>query len=244
MAEFWSWSSPSVGSCSAGAPASRLRPRPDPPARFRAALAGPAYRAALAASFADGWAVFGGRVALVPLLVVEALGQPEAWGGIAPRCVRRGQRDHSRAGRAARRRPILVGLAVSGVATGPLGFVTSPRLFLAASLVAGMGSGLVNPPMNAAVADVIGSRAGRQRARRFPDGRRRARRDRRPGARGHAGRARRVRHGLRRDGSRGARRVRLLAPRARDPARASASTAGEESLAECSVAECPPGGRI
>jgi hypothetical protein len=103
--------------------------------------------------------------------------------------------------------------------------------------------GLVNPPMNAAVADVIGSRAGRQRARRFPDGRR-ARRDRRPGAPGHAGRARRVRHGLRRDGSRGARRVRLLAPRARDPARASASTAGEESLAECSVAECPPGGRF
>ncbi|MCU1665119.1 MAG: hypothetical protein JWR58_5184 [Pseudonocardia sp.] len=87
------------------------------------------------------------------------------------------------------------------------------------------------------------ARAGRQRARRFPDGRR-GRRDRRPGARGHAGRARRVRHGLRRDGSRGARRVRLLAPRARDPARASASTAGEESLAECSVAECPPGGRF
>jgi MFS family permease len=40
-----------------------------------------------------------------------------------------------------------------------LGFLTAPPLFLAASLIAGMGSGLVNPPMNAAVADVIGSRS-------------------------------------------------------------------------------------
>jgi MFS family permease len=54
---------------------------------------------------------------------------------------------------------VLAGLAVSAVATGVLGFLTDPTLFLATSLVAGMGSGLVNPPMNAAVADVIGSRA-------------------------------------------------------------------------------------
>lgn len=54
---------------------------------------------------------------------------------------------------------MLSGLAVASVATAALGFVTPPPLFLAVSLVAGMGSGLVNPPMNAAVADVIGSRA-------------------------------------------------------------------------------------
>jgi MFS family permease len=40
-----------------------------------------------------------------------------------------------------------------------LGLLTDPVLFLTASLLAGMGSGLVNPPINAAVADVIGSRA-------------------------------------------------------------------------------------
>lgn len=135
-----------------------------PPARFRTALAHPAYRAALASNFAHGWAVFGVRVALVPLFVVEALGQPESWAGIALAVFAAGNATTLVLGgpladRRGRRPPILVGLAVSGVATGVLGFVASPPLFLAVSLVAGMGSGLVNPPMNAAVADVIGSRA-------------------------------------------------------------------------------------
>ena len=136
----------------------------EPPARFREAFGHPAYRAALAASFANGWAVFGVRVALVPLFVVEALGQPEAWGGIALAVFAAGNATTLvLAGRLAdkrgRRPPAIAGLAVSGVATAVLGFLTAPPLFLAASLVAGMGSGLVNPPMNAAVADVIGSRA-------------------------------------------------------------------------------------
>lgn len=134
------------------------------PARFRDALAHRTYRAALAASFANGWAVFGVRVALVPLLVVEALGQPEAWGGIALAVFAAGNAATlvvagPLADRRGRRPPVLAGLAVSAVATGVLGFVTSPLAFLAVSLVAGMGSGLVNPPLNAAVADVIGTRA-------------------------------------------------------------------------------------
>jgi MFS family permease len=135
-----------------------------PPAQFRAALGHPAYRAALAAGFANGWTVFGVRVALVPLLVVEVLRQPESWSGIALAVFAAGNaitltvsgRITDRIGR---RSPILAGLAVAGLGTGALGFVTSPPLFLAVSLVAGMGSGLVNPPLNAAVADVIGSRA-------------------------------------------------------------------------------------
>jgi DHA1 family tetracycline resistance protein-like MFS transporter len=135
-----------------------------PPARFRDALSHPTYRAALAASFAHGWVVFGVRVALVPLLVVEALGQPESWAGIALAVFAAGNAatlvlSGRLADRRGRRPPVLAGLAVSAVATGVLGFVTSPPLFLVVSLVAGMGSGLVNPPMNAAVADVIGSRA-------------------------------------------------------------------------------------
>jgi MFS family permease len=136
----------------------------EPPARFRTALAHPAYRAALAASFANGWVVFGVRVALVPLFVVEALGQPEAWGGIALAVFAVGNAATLvLAGRLAdrhgRRPPVLAGLIVSAAATSVLGFLADPALFLAASLLAGMGSGLVNPPMNAAVADVIGSRA-------------------------------------------------------------------------------------
>ena len=135
-----------------------------PPARFREALRHPTYRAALTSSFANGWSVFGVRVALVPLFVVEALGQPEAWGGIALAVFATGNAatlvlSGPLADRRGRRPPVLAGLAISGVATAALGFVTPPPLFLLVSLVAGMGSGLVNPPMNAAVADVIGSRA-------------------------------------------------------------------------------------
>jgi MFS family permease len=135
-----------------------------PPARFRDAVGHSAYRAALVASFANGWAVFGVRIALVPLLVVEVLGRSESWAGIALAVFAVGNaatltvtgRVTDRIGR---RPPMLVGLAVSGVSTAVLGMLDTAPLFLAVSLVAGMGSGLVNPPMNAAVADVIGSGA-------------------------------------------------------------------------------------
>ncbi|MFC4949348.1 MFS transporter [Pseudonocardia sp. GCM10023141] len=135
-----------------------------PPARFVVALGHPAYRAALAASFANGWAVFGVRIALVPLLVVEALGEPAAWAGFALAVFAAGNAATliiagPLADRRGRRPPALVGLAVSALATGVLGFVGDPVLFLVVSLVAGLGSGLINPPMNAVVADVIGSKA-------------------------------------------------------------------------------------
>jgi MFS transporter, DHA1 family, tetracycline resistance protein len=135
-----------------------------PPARFRDALRHPTYRAALVSSFANGWSVIGVRVALVPLFVVEALHQPEAWGGIALAVFAAGNATTlvlagPLADRRGRRPPVLAGLLVAGVATAALGLVTPPPLFLVVSLVAGMGSGLVNPPMNASVADVIGSRA-------------------------------------------------------------------------------------
>jgi MFS family permease len=57
------------------------------------------------------------------------------------------------------RKPVaIVGLVVSGLATIWMGFTTGVWDFMAASLVAGMGAGLLNPPQNAVVADVIGSR--------------------------------------------------------------------------------------
>lgn len=135
-----------------------------PPARFRDAFGHSAYRAALVASFANGWAVFGVRIALVPLLVVEVLGRSESWAGIALAVFAVGNAATLTAtgrltDRIGRRPPMLFGLAVSAVATALLGVVDSAPLFLAVSLLAGAGSGLVNPPMNAAVADVIGSGA-------------------------------------------------------------------------------------
>lgn len=136
----------------------------EPPARFRAALTHPAYRAALVASFANGWVVFGVRVALVPLFVVEAMGRPESWAGIALAVFALGNAATlvvagRWADRRGRRPPALAGLALTALGTAVLGFLTDPVLFLTASLLAGMGSGLVNPPINAAVADVIGFRA-------------------------------------------------------------------------------------
>ena len=43
---------------------------PPPRTRFRDAVRHRAYRASLVGNFANGWAVFGVRIALVPLVVV------------------------------------------------------------------------------------------------------------------------------------------------------------------------------
>ncbi|MEV1295634.1 MFS transporter [Pseudonocardia sp. NPDC049635] len=135
-----------------------------PSARFRDALPHRAYRASLVGNFANGWAVFGVRIALVPLVVVESLGREDAFGGVALAVFAAGNAltllpGGRIADRSGRRPPLIGGLAVSGAATALLGYTDSAWLFLALSLIAGLGSGLLNPPLNAAVADVIGERA-------------------------------------------------------------------------------------
>lgn len=144
------------------------RPRGDgpvesalPAARFRDALAHRSYRAALAGNFTVGWAVFGVRVALVPLMVVEVLGRSGSFAGIALAVFAAGNaaalvvtgRATDRIGR---RPPLIAGLAIAGAATAALGWVTSPLWYLVLSAVAGVGGGMVNPPLNASVADVLG----------------------------------------------------------------------------------------
>jgi MFS family permease len=54
---------------------------------------------------------------------------------------------------------VIAGLVVSALATSLLGLPTPLPVFLALSLIAGVGSGLVNPAMTAAVADVVGAKA-------------------------------------------------------------------------------------
>ncbi len=135
-----------------------------PVMRFGDALRNPAFRAALTSSFANGWLVFGVRVALVPLFVVEVLLEQPSWAGISLAIFAGGTASTLLlAGRIADRRgrrpPILVGLVVCSAGIVWLGFTSELPEFLAASLLVGIGSGLVNPPMTAAVADVIGSRA-------------------------------------------------------------------------------------
>jgi MFS transporter, DHA1 family, tetracycline resistance protein len=133
-----------------------------PAARFRDAFSHRAYRAALAGNFTVGWAVFGVRVALVPLMVVEVLGRSGSFGGVALAVFAAGNAaalvvTGRLTDRIGRRPPLIAGLAVAGLATAGLGWIASPAWYLVVSAVAGVGSGMVNPPLNASVADVLGS---------------------------------------------------------------------------------------
>lgn len=131
---------------------------------FRQGWAEPAYRAVLLSSFAGGVAVFGVRMAFVPLLVVEILDQDAGMAGVALTVFAAGNavvlfvsgRLSDRFGR----KPFLIlGSAICALGTGVLGFAPSLPWFLLASFVAGLGSGMFSPAQQAALADVLGTRA-------------------------------------------------------------------------------------
>ena len=61
--------------------------------------------------------------------------------------------------RVGRRKLLIIGLSVSAVATAVVGFSTSLPVFLAGAYVAGAASGMFSSPQQAAVADIIGSKA-------------------------------------------------------------------------------------
>lgn len=127
------------------------------------ALRHPTYRAALLSNFSNGWAVFGVRIALIPLFVVEVLRAAESMAGVALSVFAAGNAAVLLvAGRIADsrgRKPLaLVGLAVSALGSIALGFSDSIGWFLGASLLAGVGAGLLNPAQSAAVADIVGNK--------------------------------------------------------------------------------------
>lgn len=130
----------------------------------RVALRHRAYRAALLSNFATGWSVFGLRMALVPLFVTEALHRSPRMAGAALATFAAGNvaavipsgRFSDRTGR----RPLLIsGLAVSGLVTALVGLASPLPLFLLGAFVAGAASGVYSSPQQAAVADIIGSKA-------------------------------------------------------------------------------------
>lgn len=133
------------------------------PMSMREAVRHRAYRAALASGFANGWAVFGVRISLVPVFVIEALKYNAAVAGISMSVFAAGNAAmlflSGRIADSRGRKPVAIaGLVISGLATIWMGFTGDLWTFMAASLVAGMGAGLLNPPQNAVVADVIGAR--------------------------------------------------------------------------------------
>ncbi|SDM87290.1 Predicted arabinose efflux permease, MFS family [Lentzea albidocapillata subsp. violacea] len=133
------------------------------PMTVREAVRHPAYRATLASGFANGWAVFGVRISLVPVFVIEALEHSAAVAGISMSVFAAGNAAmlflSGRIADTRGRKPVAIaGLIISGLATIWMGFTGDLWTFMAASLIAGAGAGLLNPPQNAVVADVIGAR--------------------------------------------------------------------------------------
>ncbi|MFC8044576.1 MFS transporter [Nocardia sp. NPDC057353] len=124
----------------------------------------PEYRAVLWSNFCNGAAVFGVRMALVPLLVVEVLGQQPAMAGIALTVFAAGNavvlfasgRLSDRFGR----KPFLIlGSVICAAGTGGLALADTVPLLLVTSFVAGIGSGMFSPALQASVADIIGPKA-------------------------------------------------------------------------------------
>ena len=131
-----------------------------PPMLFREALGSSTYRATLASGFANGWANFGVRVAILPQFAVAV--HDATWVAGAALAV-------SAVGTAAalqvasrytdswgRRPMVLVGLVVTAVGLGLIGTSSNLAVLLVLCAVSGVGAGLVNPAQQAAVADVVG----------------------------------------------------------------------------------------
>lgn len=133
-----------------------------PEMKLGEALAMRAYQAALVSSFANGWATFGVRMATVPLFAAAAFGAGPEAAGLALAVFAAGNAAaltfSGRLADSLGRRPMLVaGLAVTAAATAAIGFTDGLAWFLAASALAGAGSGLFGPAQQAAVADIIGN---------------------------------------------------------------------------------------
>ena len=128
----------------------------------------PYYRALLVTGFAHGWSNFGVRIALLPLMAaaIPTIGTQAA--GIALTLFALGNAVTQQAtgrlvDRVGRRPFLVVGLAVSALATVLFGWVDNLWIFLALSALAGAGAAFIAPASQALMADIIGSnRSGGQ----------------------------------------------------------------------------------
>jgi len=146
----------------------RVAPRPTtgddvrPRMTLNEAMSLPHYRALLVSGFANGWATFGVRIALVPLLAanVPTIGAPMA--GIALTLMAVGnviaQQFTGRLTDSLGRRPVLMlGLLVTGVTTLVFGWSTTIPVFLGLSVLTGVGASMIQPASQAMLADIIGA---------------------------------------------------------------------------------------
>ena len=121
------------------------------------------FRAALVANLLHGWTVYGVRLALVPLYVVDVLHGSSIGAGAALTALAAGTVAALPVGgrwadRHGRRTPVLAGAATVAVTAVWLGTAGSLAELLVAAVLAGAGTGLMTPPVNAAVSDVVATR--------------------------------------------------------------------------------------
>ena len=128
--------------------------RPAVPVTFAAVVRLPSFRAALTSNFVNGWTVYGIRIALIPLFVVDALKRPNSWSGVVLAAFAAGTGSPLLFGgrwadRRGRRRPILIGAATVAITSLWLGLTSTIAELITVSLLSGVGTGLMNPPVNA-----------------------------------------------------------------------------------------------
>ncbi len=142
-----------------------LRPAPGSPElpalTVREAWGDSAYRAAFGSGFANGWANFGVRNAIVPLFAVAVIAAQPWAAGVALAVFAVGNAvgltvAGRRSDRMGRKQFIVGGLVVSGLATAATGLAQTLPVLVVVSVVAGIGAGALNPAQQAAVADVVG----------------------------------------------------------------------------------------
>ncbi|OJZ75224.1 MFS transporter [Mycobacterium paraffinicum] len=141
---------------------------PPPPTRstvtMRQALRFRAYWSVLLSNFATGWAAFGLRIALVPLFLADVMGESVGVIGASLAAFAAGNAvavipSGYLSDRMGRRTLLIVGLATSGVATAALGVASTLPAFMVAAAISGATTGIFMSPMQAAVADILGSEA-------------------------------------------------------------------------------------
>jgi MFS transporter, DHA1 family, multidrug resistance protein len=132
---------------------------------LRAALREPAYRAALAANFADSWGAVGVRSALIPLFVSDVLHKPVIWTGFGFLLVSavNGATLLPAAHYADRvgRRPVLIsGCVASGIGIGILAIWPGLGGYFVGLALLGFGSGLLDVAPGAIVGDIVQGQGG------------------------------------------------------------------------------------
>lgn len=132
---------------------------------MREAMQVPRFNMVLVTNFAQGWTNLGIRNSIVPLMVVSIVAAPVWLAGslLAAFAIGNGLALLT-SGRWSdlygRRRLIIVGLVISGAFTLPMGSVHEAWMLIVMSLLAGYGTGLLQPSQQGVVADVVGSRSG------------------------------------------------------------------------------------